>query len=135
MTASRRSRIFDLGNRETQAPIQGRPLHKGESEMSDEDLIKFAAEFRSGILGRKKKSLNMCFAICAPLGPLLSLNGVANKIVEGEIQRPSGFNSNHFWLTLEDGRVLDPTADQFAFLGFDFPPVYLGPPLQIHQPK
>ena len=37
---------------------------------------------------------------------------------------------NHIWIRLADGRVLDPTADQFG----DYPPVYLGDPLpELHK--
>lgn len=38
---------------------------------------------------------------------------------------------NHVWILMEDGRVLDPTCDQFNDrLGAAFPPVYLGSPIQ-----
>lgn len=71
----------------------------------------------------------MCFAVCAPLAGLLRLHGIEARVVEGF---PSdGDFYNHVWLELPDGRVLDPTADQFA----DMPPVYLGPRHPaIHHP-
>lgn len=106
----------------------------GSETLNDDQLIEFAASFRKGILGRRRKSAMMCFAICAPLASLLSMYGVNAEIVEGEIDLGEGSTLNHFWLRLTDGRVLDPTADQFGDL-FDLPPVYLGEPLQIHRPK
>lgn len=83
--------------------------------MTDIELIRLAAEFRKGILGRKS-SRGMCFAVAAPLSSFLSFGGVSNSLEKGENEA-----TNHFYIRLSDGRVLDPTADQF---GFD--PVYLG---------
>lgn len=37
---------------------------------------------------------------------------------------------NHAFLRLPDGRVLDPTADQYGHL--NLPPIYIGPALSIH---
>lgn len=80
------------------------------------DLKRIAESFRSGILGRKR-STDMCFAVCAPLHTLLiSMYDIQTNIVEGQVD-----GRNHFWLELQDGRILDPTADQF-----DGPKVYLG---------
>lgn len=63
----------------------------------------------------------MCFAVCGPLQPLLSLAGVETELVEAWFKREYG-EQNHYWLKLPDGRILDPTADQFGL-----PAVYLGP--------
>ena len=91
--------------------------------MTDPELVDFATEFRTGILdGRSSKS--MCFAVCAPLASLLHLHGVETEVVESDLGE-----TNHFWIRLADGRVLDPTADQFDK---SLPPVYLGPPTEIH---
>jgi hypothetical protein len=94
--------------------------------MSDAELIEFASEFRWGVLNGRS-SQDMCFAICWPLDGFLRFHRVKCELVEGETER-----GNHFWLALPDGRVLDPTADQFKGLGL--PPVYLGQPLSIHRP-
>jgi len=89
--------------------------------MNDEDLKKFAYEFRQGIL-EKKKSNSMCFVICAPLVSLINVYGVECEISEGWVG-----NYHHYWIDLLDGRILDPTADQFKTPdGEDMPPVYLG---------
>lgn len=96
--------------------------------MTDKQLIRYATQFRRGIIG-DNFSGQWCFAICAPLLPMLEMCGVAGELVEGDWG-----HGNHFWIGLPDGRVLDPTADQFnAFEGFaTMPPVYLGPPTAIH---
>lgn len=85
--------------------------------MTDTELLKYVTEFRKGILGRHA-SKAMCLAVCMPLSCLLTLEGVENTLVEGEVGE-----WNHYWLELPDGRILDPTADQFG----GFLPVYLGP--------
>lgn len=95
--------------------------------MKDAKLIKIATEFRKGILDGRPSRM-MCFAICAPLAGLLGACGVDVEVIEGDLGE-----CNHVWLRLADGRVLDPTADQFNDYGFpEMPPVYLGPPTTIH---
>lgn len=84
--------------------------------MTDREIIRYAASFRRGIIG-KASSAMMCYAICAPLEGLLNLPGMQLE----EVHFPE---INHVWLRLSDGRILDPTADQF---GHGLPPVYLGP--------
>lgn len=97
--------------------------------MTDAELIEFATEFREGLLDGHPSNW-MCFAVCAPLLSLLRLHGVDAELVEGDLGV-----CNHVWLRLPDGRVLDPTADQFnAHQIEQLPPVYLGPPSLIHPP-
>lgn len=82
------------------------------------ELISIARGFRQGILG-KRPSVGMCMAVCAPLqGFLSAVHGLETTIEEVDF----GF-INHVYLRLADGRILDPTADQFP----DMPDVYLGP--------
>lgn len=83
--------------------------------MTDRRLIRIVAGFRAGILNGRPSAL-MCFAVCAPLHTYLSLLGVETRMVEARFAEV-----NHVWLALEDGRILDPTADQFGL-----EPVYLG---------
>jgi hypothetical protein len=95
--------------------------------VSDAELHALAADFRDGLLAGRG-SAAMCFAVAAPLQGLLSMCGVEAEMVEG-----SFMEWNHFWLRLPDGRVLDPTADQFnGRLDEPLPPVYIGPPTPIH---
>lgn len=89
----------------------------------DETLVEYAMGFREGILGPRLPTM-MCFAICAPLVTLLNMEGWKAELVEVDLG-----DMNHFWIRLEDGRALDPTADQFNYLwDAKMPPVYLGPP-------
>lgn len=98
--------------------------------MTDKQILKAATGFRKGILG-KGPSYGMCFAVSAPLEGLLNLHGVEAKLTQ--IMRGRG-KGNHCFLTLPDGRVLDPTADQFnSFTNEHLPPVYLGDPKEIHK--
>jgi hypothetical protein len=93
--------------------------------VTDRQLLRFAASFRRGILGRGKSSRAMCFAVAAPLESLLLMCGVEVRLVKGLVG-----DWEHYWLELGDGRILDPTADQFSMA-----PVYLGPlPSWYYQP-
>lgn len=94
--------------------------------MTDPELIEFAREFREGILDGQPSDL-MCFMVSAPLAGLLRYSGVDCDTDSGDINE-HGHPCNHVWIRLADGRVLDPTCDQFG----DFPPVYLGPPMWMH---
>ena len=70
----------------------------------------------------------MCFAVCAPLASFLQTMGV--KCTLREVDFPM---TNHVFIELPDGRILDPTADQFSGQWFKFPNVYLGPLPIIYQ--
>jgi hypothetical protein len=93
--------------------------------LTDAELLALTTEFRAGILG-DRPSTNMCAIVCYPLEGYLSFLGVDVTLQHGDPVR----QRDHVWLALPDGRVLDPTADQFdASLG----PVYLGPRLAMHR--
>jgi len=95
--------------------------------MTDDELVRFATEFREGILDGDPSNW-MCAAVCWPLSSLLRMHGVPNESVETDLGV-----CNHIWLRLADGRALDPTADQFNDISVDkLPPVYLGEPRLIH---
>ena len=80
-----------------------------------------ASQFRRGLLGNRP-STQQCFTVCAPLQSFLSLHGIECELVEGDFG-----HTNHFWLKLKDGRILDPTADQFRKPdGGKMPRVYIG---------
>jgi len=106
--------------------------------MTDKELIKVVTGFRRGILGRRK-STKMCYAICWPLQGYLHITGFKTKLTEGTIKligHNKGVIINHFWLTLKDGRILDPTADQFNGMGHDdMPKVYLGKKPDYYKTK
>ena len=90
--------------------------------MKDRELKSVALAFRKGIIG-KKESDGWCACVSWPLQAWLRFLGVASESVEVDLGR-----TNHVFLKLADGRILDPTADQFGG-----PKVYLGPPLRYHQ--
>lgn len=90
--------------------------------MTDRQLKRYAASFRTGILAGRSSRM-MCFAVCAPLQALLKLCGVETELVEAHFAE-----LNHVWLRLPDGRILDPTADQFGLES-----VYLGPLPLIYE--
>lgn len=95
--------------------------------MTDAEIVTMATEFRKGLLGRQRPK-GMCFVVCAPLSSYLALSGVENEVVESDL----GW-CNHVWIRLADGRVLDPTADQFnGKTDQVMPAVYLGPPTDLH---
>lgn len=97
--------------------------------MDDTQLLKFVGSFRAGILNGRSSD-RMCFMVCAPLETLLNLHGVNCKMVVSDLGE-----CEHVFLKLEDGRVLDPTGDQFNYLfpDLNMPKVYLGPVAQIHK--
>lgn len=80
-------------------------------------LQEIALEFRRGMLGRRRSN-GYCWMICQPLATYLSMCGHEVKVVEGFVGKEP-----HTWLELSDGRILDPTGDQFNPLG---PKVYIG---------
>lgn len=98
--------------------------------MSDEELHRIAVDFRDGILGNGL-SASMCFAVSAPLQCFLSMAyGYETEMAEAVIivdTDDGALGCRHWFLRLTDGRILDPTADQFKTpLDTDMPPVYLG---------
>jgi len=79
--------------------------------MTDKEIIRLTREFKKGLMG-KRNTKSMCFVVTFPLQGYLSFCGLKTKLVEGEIKTNEGI-WNHYWLKLPDGRILDPTADQF----------------------
>lgn len=95
--------------------------------IANDDLEGAARDFRSGILDCARyngESRGMCFAISSALGSFLAVfYGIEAKLIEGSVG-----DSNHFWLELPDGLILDPTADQFNGGEWpEMPSVYIGP--------
>jgi hypothetical protein len=98
--------------------------------MTDAQLVAFAAQFRDGLLDGQSSYL-MCAAVSLPLAALLRLHGVDCATEEGE-----NGAGGHTWIRLGDGRILDPTADQYNYPFFkQYPKIYLGPPTELHDPS
>lgn len=96
--------------------------------MTDDEIVEIASEFRRGVLGDDDPGGRCAMVAWALAGYLsfLGLDGVETMSVEYPDDHPaSGEWANHVWIVLKDGRVLDPTADQFDI---GLPPVYLGRP-------
>lgn len=93
--------------------------------MRDKELIRFVRQFRKGILGNQSAN-DMCYAICAPLQTILSIMGLETTLITVEFE-----TTNHVFLMLQDGRIIDPTADQFST--WNLPTVYLGPIPQCYK--
>lgn len=89
--------------------------------MTDRKLKAVAKSFRDGML-ETGSPLGWCGLICWPLASLLEAQGLRVRAVELKFRDDAPtLLANHVVIELPDGRVLDPTADQF---GID--PVYLG---------
>jgi hypothetical protein len=91
--------------------------------MTDRQLKSIARGMRAGIIGRRSSRL-MCMAISAPLQGYLS----AVCDFDTELETVEFPHSDHVWLRLPDGRILDATADQF---GLD--KIYLGQVPDLYQ--
>ncbi len=98
--------------------------------MTDRQLKSVARQFRKGILHNRASAM-FCYMVCAPLaGMLESVYGLKCELEEGDFG-----DCNHVWIKLADGRILDPTADQFNSTNHadaPLPEVYLGKPTAIH---
>jgi hypothetical protein len=79
--------------------------------MSNEDIKKLAKHFTAGLL-QGKSTVDMCYIVCSPLVSYLNFCGIECSLTEGEL---NGIY-HHFWITLSDGRIIDPTANQFGLL-------------------
>lgn len=96
--------------------------------MTDSELLQYASEFRAAIIANGE-SVRMCAAISDPLSAALAVKGVATTVMESDLGE-----CNHVFLKLQDGRVLDPTADQFNWCSRrKLPGVYLGSATTIHE--
>jgi hypothetical protein len=94
--------------------------------VSDGELLKLATEFRKGLLG-KRSSARMCSAVSWALQGWLAAFGVETEAVTVDLG-----HTEHVYLRLPDGMILDATADQFSTTEKPMPPVYLGPNIYRH---
>ena len=96
--------------REESAPIQ-----------DDRELLRIARAARERItLGGP--SSGYCAVVCVPLATYLTRRGLAAEDIHGAVGE-----WQHSWIALCDGRILDPTADQFNRNSASrMPPIYLG---------
>lgn len=93
--------------------------------MTDKELKKIVTGFTKGILGNQSTA-HKCYIVCSPLSTYLEFCGIGNKLTEG-VLRFGKDEYHHFWITLKDGRIIDPTADQFNEVsGLKSPMVFVG---------
>jgi len=92
------------------------------ARLRDKELKSLCLDFRRGLI-RKNAGDMMCGVVSFALQGYLSFLGVPAEIEEVLLPQ-----TNHVFLRLEDGRVLDATADQFGG-----PKVYLGEPMWFHK--
>ncbi len=102
--------------------------------MNDKKLLKFVTDFTKGVIG-ESSSKGKCYIVSAPLYSYLLSCGIETKLVEGEVDTkligdisPEDGVWIHFWLVLPDGRIIDPTADQFnsRTTETNMPRIYIG---------
>lgn len=85
--------------------------------MSDNEIKDFALNFRKGVLS-DRNGFSMCWVVVQPLSLLLNEIGVKNNIVCFDIDANNCVNKldcdliEHFCIEI-NGKILDPTADQF----------------------
>ena len=90
--------------------------------MTDKQLIKVVNQFTRGMINGKPTT-QKCYLVCAPLYSYLRFIGVDVELIEGEVETDKLIHG-HYWLQLSDGRIIDPTANQFE--GLQLPANYIG---------
>lgn len=80
--------------------------------MTDKQIRRLVRNFTLGIL-ENHSSKDMCFVVCNPLQAYLQFSGIDCELTEGTIEYASE-KWHHYWITTKDGRIIDPTADQFV---------------------
>jgi hypothetical protein len=88
--------------------------------MNTRELILVAREFREGMIG-KGSAESMCYMICAPLAGYLHFLGEQAEVIHGSVA-----GTEHYWIRLASGLILDPTACQFTTVDRPMPEIYLG---------
>jgi hypothetical protein len=104
------------------------------NKLNDKTLIQLSTQFRYGVIGRKSSSKE-CYKVAAPLCAYFKFLKVECSLIEGYVTIGEAI-TNHYWLALPDGRILDPTADQFNEVKKqNMPKVYLGEKPQWYMEK
>lgn len=79
--------------------------------MTDQQIIDFSKAFTKEYLNGRE-STGLCYRVCSVLVCELHDRGVECTLTDGFISY-DGIDARHFWITFEDGRIIDPTAGQF----------------------
>lgn len=103
-----------------------------EFPFTDDELIALAWDFRVQLIGERGMSFGMGSTIAAPLASHLNDHGLDVELCESDhSDLPNSPWHEHYWIALPDGRVLDPTYDQF--FEEEPEPVYIGKATEFHQ--
>jgi hypothetical protein len=114
------------GGKRIEEVIQDYAAENAEKVKALENLRQIALDFRKGLLG-DRTSASMCFIVCAPLQSYLAQLGIITGLLECYIRDKEGNGHHHYFLLLQDGNILDPTADQFTRPDDSpMPEVYIG---------
>ncbi len=95
---------------------------------TDDGLMRFVREFSDEILKFSNgDTRGMCAMVCDPLSAYMEFCGIKNQCVVFDV-KSNGIISNHVCILLPDGRIVDPTANQFVnpATGKTMPHYYLG---------
>lgn len=98
------------------------------STISDKSLIRAVRSFTKELLKPYEgNTFMMCNYVCMPLSSYLEFCGIPNTLGSCEVDS-DGATWSHCYLQLSDGRILDPTANQFnnPHTGEAMPHYYLG---------
>jgi len=95
--------------------------------MKKQQLIKIAKGFTEGILNGEPNT-DYCYLVCMPLQGYLSwAENIETELTEGWLKNDK-VEAHHYWLTLSNGDIIDPTASQFNYFNcFEkMPDIYIG---------
>jgi hypothetical protein len=102
------------------------PENRELMKNSDQGLLIITSKFKKGIVKAPDDTRPYSCLVCQPLVGFLEVCGYKTTYIEGELWIKQTI-WNHCWLELEDGRILDPTADQFNdYIDHVMPGIYIG---------
>ena len=102
------------------------------SLFTDAELIDVCRDFRHGMIGEGTPGDGFCAMVSWPLAAYLrACCGINADCVQTDLKdHPTAQCYEHVWIRLADGRVLDPTFDQFC--SEEPVDIYLGAATEFH---
>jgi hypothetical protein len=89
------------------------------------ELKTISTLFSKGILaGRESK--NFCYMVSAALCGYLKFCGYNCHLQKGDIKISKNVVLEHYWIKMNDGNIVDATADQYNNATRKMPRVYVG---------
>jgi hypothetical protein len=115
-------RVTNWGRLDFEYALKDLGKRSSSNNPHNKSLLKLASLVRKKAL-RGAESAGHCESVSRQLLPRLADNGLTANVVYGNAN-----GQGHVWVELEDGTVIDPTADQFNQPnGEPMPKVYVGP--------